>query len=180
MHGHQATPVLHSKLFIHLFIRGGHCVSEGRSDDGLRTLCLHLPSSMDRCAWHRRPQASREYKYMVTSSLLPSAHHHQHTAFSLFFSFCKTNTLYSIKTNGKATTQRPTWPTTPARLKAMPSFSMAALSYDRLLRREVKVGKPSTALPLTWRFARKRDCEQPPRQYERVIAMLAKAAYGSG
>lgn len=124
MHGHQATPVLHSKLFIHLFIRGGHCVPEGRSDDGLRTLCLHLPSSMDRCAWHRRPQASREYKYMVTSSLLPSAHHHQHTAFPLFFSFCKTNTLYSIKTNGKATTQRPIWPTTPARLKAMPSFCM--------------------------------------------------------
>ncbi|KID91648.1 ankyrin repeat protein [Metarhizium guizhouense ARSEF 977] len=63
-------------------------------------------------------------KYMVTSSLLPSAHHHQHTAFSLFFSFCKTNTLYSIKTNGKAATQRLIWPTTPARLKAMPSFCM--------------------------------------------------------
>ncbi|KAF5137373.1 Ankyrin repeat and KH domain-containing protein 1 [Metarhizium anisopliae] len=59
------------------------------------------------------------------------------------------------------------------------AFSMAALSYARLLRREVKVGKPSTALPLTWRFARKRDCEQPPRQYERVIALLAKAGYDS-
>ncbi|KID97111.1 ankyrin repeat protein, partial [Metarhizium majus ARSEF 297] len=55
------------------------------------------------------------------------------------------------------------------------ALSMAAWSYDRALRRELKIGKPSTARPLTSRFGFKRDCEQPSRQYERVIAMLAKA-----
>ncbi|KID75803.1 Ankyrin repeat domain-containing protein 17 [Metarhizium brunneum] len=59
------------------------------------------------------------------------------------------------------------------------ALSIAALFYDGLLRREVKLGRPSTARPRASRFGFERDCEQPPRQYERVIALLAKAGYDS-